>query len=354
VVTGSGAAMSRIVRIRWVWPACGTLGALAIGMAVSAAAAAERAAPERPVSVLLVYAEAKTLPGHQAQDEAFRKARQAGLPRGAFFHTEYLSATPASASAQLSLVEVLKDRYRARPIDLVVASTSVRLRFVLSHRAELFPDAPVLFMAVNQSAAADLDLRGNVTGTWQWFDWTATLDFALRLQPQTRRVAMVSGASSRDRSWLASAREQLARYGDRLEIHYLAASSLSDVLQEVARLPTDTVVLFGTLHQDGTGHDFVSAEVAARVAKAASVPVYGPIETYVGQGIVVVLTIADDGRGFDPAEARHGLGLISLDERARLVGGRLTIASQPQRGTTLRIAVPLSEVRDAPRDRAAR
>jgi signal transduction histidine kinase len=69
----------------------------------------------------------------------------------------------------------------------------------------------------------------------------------------------------------------------------------------------------------------------------------------------VILTIADDGRGFDLAEARHrhGLGLISLDERVRLVGGRLTIESQSQRGTELRIVVPLSEARDAPRDRAA-
>jgi signal transduction histidine kinase len=68
----------------------------------------------------------------------------------------------------------------------------------------------------------------------------------------------------------------------------------------------------------------------------------------------VVLTIGDDGRGFDLSAAgrRNGLGLISLDERVRLVGGRLTIDSQSQRGTELRIAVPLSEARDAPRDRA--
>jgi len=70
----------------------------------------------------------------------------------------------------------------------------------------------------------------------------------------------------------------------------------------------------------------------------------------------VVLTIGDDGSGFDPADARyrHGLGLISLHERVRLVGGRLTIASRPQRGTELRVAVPVPEFQNAPRDRAAR
>ena len=74
------------------------------------------------------------------------------------------------------------------------------------------------------------------------------------------------------------------------------------------------------------------------------------------EGQVVTLTIWDDGRGFDPVDARRrqGLGLISLDERARLIGARLTVDSGATRGTELRIVVPLVEVRDATPDRAAR
>ena len=55
------------------------------------------------------------------------------------------------------------------------------------------------------------------------------------------------------------------------------------------------------------------------------------------------LTITDDGQGFDLAEARRmgGLGLISLDERVRLVGGSVRIHTQRQRGTELRVQVPL-------------
>jgi signal transduction histidine kinase len=69
----------------------------------------------------------------------------------------------------------------------------------------------------------------------------------------------------------------------------------------------------------------------------------------------VVLAITDAGSGFDPAAARsrRGLGLLSLDERARLVGGRLTIDTKPQRGTELRIVVPMTEAEDAARDRIA-
>jgi len=55
------------------------------------------------------------------------------------------------------------------------------------------------------------------------------------------------------------------------------------------------------------------------------------------------LVIADDGRGFvrDTAAARQSLGLLSIEERVRAVGGTLDIASEPGRGTEVRVRVPL-------------
>jgi PAS domain S-box-containing protein len=57
---------------------------------------------------------------------------------------------------------------------------------------------------------------------------------------------------------------------------------------------------------------------------------------------VLELIVADDGQGFDLAEARSmgGLGLISLDERVRLIGGSLTIHTALKRGTEMRVRVP--------------
>ncbi|MFL6235128.1 MAG: tetratricopeptide repeat protein [Thermoanaerobaculia bacterium] len=57
----------------------------------------------------------------------------------------------------------------------------------------------------------------------------------------------------------------------------------------------------------------------------------------------VRLTVADDGAGFDPGVARRagGLGLASVEERARLLGGRSRIASTPGAGTEIEVSVPL-------------
>ncbi len=56
------------------------------------------------------------------------------------------------------------------------------------------------------------------------------------------------------------------------------------------------------------------------------------------------LIIRDTGPGFDPQEVRAtggGLGLMSMQERARLVGGSLEVRSSPDAGTELIVVVPL-------------
>ncbi len=56
-----------------------------------------------------------------------------------------------------------------------------------------------------------------------------------------------------------------------------------------------------------------------------------------------MLAIQDDGAGFDPKAVKGTgrLGLISMEERARSVKGKLTITTQPGRGTQIALQVPM-------------
>jgi PAS domain S-box-containing protein len=59
----------------------------------------------------------------------------------------------------------------------------------------------------------------------------------------------------------------------------------------------------------------------------------------------VVLTVSDNGAGFDPRAAfgKDTLGLISMRERARLVHGRFDLWSRPGQGTTVAVRIPVPE-----------
>jgi signal transduction histidine kinase len=66
----------------------------------------------------------------------------------------------------------------------------------------------------------------------------------------------------------------------------------------------------------------------------------------------VCLTVEDDGCGFAPDLVEmdvkeHRLGLLSMDERAAMVGGELEIFSAPGAGTLVRVFVPLDEQAEA-------
>jgi signal transduction histidine kinase len=63
----------------------------------------------------------------------------------------------------------------------------------------------------------------------------------------------------------------------------------------------------------------------------------------------IYLTVRDSGSGFDSAAVRenHGIGLISMEERLKLVNGTFSIDSQPNLGTTVHARVPLSSARDS-------
>jgi len=63
------------------------------------------------------------------------------------------------------------------------------------------------------------------------------------------------------------------------------------------------------------------------------------------QGDDVILEVSDNGRGFVPeaAERGGGLGLIGMKERARQLGGMLTVVSMPGQGTTVRAIIPASD-----------
>ncbi|MFC1996659.1 sensor histidine kinase [Chloroflexota bacterium] len=61
----------------------------------------------------------------------------------------------------------------------------------------------------------------------------------------------------------------------------------------------------------------------------------------------LLIEIRDDGIGFYPEETigRSGhYGLLGLRERARILGGSLTIESQPSQGTTIKIQLPIKKV----------
>jgi two-component system sensor histidine kinase UhpB len=113
--------------------------------------------------------------------------------------------------------------------------------------------------------------------------------------------------------------------------HGLAVTFRAD--DDLGTVPSDVALCLYRVTQEALKN-------AASHAKASKIRVFVQRD-----GADLALAIGDDGNGFDLAEARGrgGLGLISLDERVRLAGGRLVIDTQPRGGTEIRVVVPLRQ-----------
>ena len=69
-----------------------------------------------------------------------------------------------------------------------------------------------------------------------------------------------------------------------------------------------------------------------------------------GASSEIHLTVSDSGVGFDKEEAvkaSRGLGLVSMEERLKMLNGTFSIDSRPQHGTTIRACAPFSLGKDS-------
>lgn len=59
------------------------------------------------------------------------------------------------------------------------------------------------------------------------------------------------------------------------------------------------------------------------------------------RGNHLAITISDNGIGFDPEKTKDGIGLKNIQQRIALLSGQLRITSEPNKGTTLHLSLPV-------------
>jgi signal transduction histidine kinase len=63
------------------------------------------------------------------------------------------------------------------------------------------------------------------------------------------------------------------------------------------------------------------------------------------EGAELRVTMRDNGRGYDPTTTpQRGLGLTSISERVRMLGGTRTVTTAPGAGTKIELRIPLAAV----------
>jgi signal transduction histidine kinase len=292
------------------------IAVLTLAVCVAAATTLPKAARPAlaPGNVLVIASRDSLQPAYERFMSGFRASFDVDDPNRELF-TEFLDTSrfPQAEQRERAL-QMIREKYASTRIDLLVAASPPALRFVLEYRIAL-PQVPVIFALVSEQELPPGRLPRDVLGVLDQFDPARTVELARQLQPNARRAVIVSGADAFDTMWEGIVRRDLQQQLAGLEVSYLSAEPLPRLLDEVARLPSDTIVLYLSMFKDGAGTILRSPDTAQSVAAAATAPTYGFFPTYFGRGVVGGYMNSFEAVGKQTAMlAARILGGASLDE----------------------------------------
>jgi C4-dicarboxylate-specific signal transduction histidine kinase len=239
-------------------------------------------------SVLVLYSNGRLLPANIEVDNGLAEAFAARPDLPVDPSAEFLeSAKFRGESYERILVAYLREKYRARPPAVIVTGAEAALDFVLRNRSQLFPQAPIVHVAVSSDYLRSIPpLPPDVVGSALTYDFIGTVEQALRWRPAARRLVVVTGTGAWDREWEARLRSQAAAFAGRLSLEFLAGLPTDALLKQLRTLGGDAIVFSPGYFSDGDGHLFTPREAIGLIAEASPAPVYGPFSTFIGSGIV--------------------------------------------------------------------
>jgi signal transduction histidine kinase len=240
-----------------------------------------------PRNAVLLFDERVELPGLSLLNAELVHTLEANSAEPIEVFREVMDLSRFDSSSHKTLLrDYLRAKYAGKQIDVAVAIMAPAFDFLLASGGEIFPGAQIVFCGLDRKQLATRSLPANVYGALIKREFAPTLELALRLHPATENVVVISGTSEFDKGLLAQAQTEFRPHAERVSITYLSEIPLQQLLTKVSQLESRTIILFLTVFQDGTGQSFVPHEVVARVASAASVPVYGFLDQFLGRGIV--------------------------------------------------------------------
>jgi PAS domain S-box-containing protein len=196
-----------------------------------------------------------------------------------------LARFPSEAD-ELRVARYLAEKHSRLPPDIIMPLNSEALRFATKYRGIIAPNVPIVFCCVTPDRATAADRPKEVTGVYSQFDVGRTIALAQQLQPEARNLVIVSGSSEIDRRWLAVLRKEIKPYENRFNTEYWIGVPYKSLLERASHLARETIIIFVTDYDNSTGEPLFPAQVVEALAQAASAPVYGPSDTYLGRGVV--------------------------------------------------------------------
>jgi signal transduction histidine kinase len=187
------------------------------------------------------------------------------------------------ASYEESLKQQLNEKYRDRPIGVVVAVGMSTFELVLRWREELWPGVPVVFALVDEMDFARLKLPPDVTGGIVKLALADSIKAARAVVPDLDSVVFVGAPWDRQvifRNW----KEEIPTAAAGLKVVEIMGATMAQTRKRVEALPGRSAIVYSAMYSDGEVTFYPPATALKLIAEKANRPIIVAAETFLEPG----------------------------------------------------------------------
>ena len=252
----------------------------------------------KPGNILVLLSWGYGLPAQELFMSAFMSELKEQEVSIEAVHAEYLDLARFSDShARLNLDEYLHRKYANARFDLIITMAAPAAEFFLEKGNDISPETRLLSVYASEHLNLKNTFR-KIGMLNESMDFGGTLELALKLNPDARSVLLISGADEGDQFFEKQAKRRFDVWRGKLAFRYTSDLTFEQMQESAARASKDTVIIYLEVFSDKAGQRFIPREAAAKIARAASQPVYGMYESLLGSGVVggSMYSFSDDGK----------------------------------------------------------
>ncbi len=212
---------------------------------------------------------------------------------------EYLDVHRHSSPAHLARAfDVVRGKAAEIPFDIVVASDDAAAALVADNLDTAFTGQPIVVIGLGERSLVDRFPAGKVTALLEDIDANQMPTLADRLRPGTRHFVVVTDNTRTGASVLQRYRDY-ARTRPDLTFEWIDGRDvpLDRIVERVGRVESSAAIILSSFRRDRDERHYPQGLAVRRIAEAAAAPIYTPILSSMGQGMMI---------GFENRGYRHG------------------------------------------------
>jgi PAS domain S-box-containing protein len=195
-----------------------------------------------------------------------------------------------------------QQKYDGAHLDVIIAADNNAYDLLLETRGLLFRGVPVVFCGVNDFKPESIQRLRNITGVLEDPDMAATVEFALRLRPQFKRVVIIGDNSVTSAAITNQFRKTWPVFEGRLQYEYWDSYTLNEILERAAGLDSDTMIYFTPFYKGAHGELYSAEEVLQAIARHTTSMVFSSWRFLLGHGMVGGKVLSGQKMGRQAAE----------------------------------------------------